>query len=304
MSSKFIIEKASKKKTKLRMALTGVGGAGKTVSALRLAQGLAEKVLMIDTEDSSSEFYVGRYNIKTFDIIRMKPPFYPSVFVDAITYAEEQNYDVIIIDSFSSPWAGSGGVLEIVDDVTKTSKSKNSFQAWNVGNKEQERLVQKILRSSAHIIACMRSKIGYESSENAAGKKVPVKIGLKPVQRDSVDYEFQVVFDIARENHYAIVSKDRTDLYNNDIPFLITQETGKKLIEWLNKGEQQTAINTDDFKYFMENIDRCGSLEELRSVYKESLDMGFDIEQNKKIIAKCGEKKKIIGSIDEQDISM
>lgn len=235
INNKNMFQKATRKKAKLRLAITGVSGSGKTYSALTLAKGLGGKIACIDTESCSASLYS---HLADFDVCELSSPFTPDRYIEAITQAEEAGYNVLIIDSMSAAWAGSGGVLEMVDDITKASKSKNSYMAWNQGSKEQEKLIQKILTSSLHVIACMRSKTAYELTDNGQGRKTPIKVGLQPIQRENTEYEFQVVFDISRDNHYAIASKDRTELFK-DTPFLITEKTGKTLLKWLDEGIEQ-----------------------------------------------------------------
>ena len=93
----------------------------------------------------------------------------------------------------------------------------------------------------------MRSKTAYEMQENEKGKKTPVKVGLAPIQRDGMEYEFTIVFDIDREKHYAVASKDRTNLFENQIE-VITPETGKMIRQWVEGGiEVKRPIRADKF---------------------------------------------------------
>lgn len=292
MMSKNTFKKATRKKAKLRLALTGVSGSGKTYSALMLAKGLGGKVACVDTEACSASLYS---HLLDFDVLELSAPYSPDKYIDAITAAEDAGYDVLIIDSLSAAWAGSGGVLEMVDEITRSSKSKNSYMAWSTGTKEQEKLIQKILTSSLHIIACMRSKTAYEIMDNGQGKKTPVKIGLQPIQRDNTEYEFQVVFDISRENHFSTVSKDRTELFN-DKPYLITPEIGHMLIEWLNKGDEAPKrIIRDTISFeLIDKINACNSAESLTKLYKESLPLMTSDSENKDLIRACGARKQEI----------
>ena len=259
-------------------------------SALMLAKGLGGRVACIDTEAGSASLYS---HLIDFDVLELCAPFSPDKYIDAITQAEEAGYNVLIIDSLSAAWAGSGGVLEMVDDITRASKSKNSYMAWAVGSKEQEKLIQKILTSSIHIICCMRSKTAYELTDNGQGRKTPIKVGLQPIQRDNTEYEFQVVFDIARDNHFATASKDRTELFA-DKPFLIDDKIGKKLIAWLDSGVEmpKPVVKNNIDMSLVERIQTCGSTDELNSIYKDSL--GFMTSENEKndLIKFCSMKKQ------------
>ena len=282
--------KAVRKKAKLRLALTGVSGSGKTYSALMLAKGLGGKIACIDTESCSASLYS---HLIDFDVLELSAPFSPDKYIHAITQAEEAGYNVLIIDSLSAAWAGSGGVLEMVDEITRSSKSKNSYMAWSTGSKEQEKLIQKILTSQIHIISCMRSKTAYELMDNGQGRKTPVKIGLQPIQRDNTEYEFQVVFDISRENHFATVSKDRTELFG-DSSFLINDKIGKRLIEWLDNGVEAPKVIIRDSldKSLLEKIRACASCEELNLLYKYSLPLITSDNEKNDLIKQCAVKKQ------------
>jgi hypothetical protein len=153
---------------------------------------------------------------------------------------EKAGYEVIIIDSLTHAWNAEGGVLDMVDRITMASKSKNSFQAWNQGTKQQNKLITTINDARLHVIACMRSKTEWTIMDSASGKKLPSKIGLAPIQREGVDYEFSIVFDLSREGHLASVSKDRTSLFTDETPFLITRDISKKILEWLEGGATST----------------------------------------------------------------
>lgn len=289
MIIKNIFSRATRKKAKLRLAITGVSGSGKTYSALVLAKGLGGKVAFIDTENCSASLYS---HLIDFDVMELSAPFIPEKYIEAIEQAEISGYSVLIIDSLSSAWSGSGGVLEIVDDITRSSKHKNSYMAWNEGSKKQEKLIQKILTSSLHIICCMRSKTAYDLVDNGQGKKVPVKIGLQPIQRDSVEYEFQVIFDLARENHFATVSKDRTNIFG-DSSFLIKKDTGKKLNEWLNSGVETPSIPDD----FVETIMACKTIVELSDHYRKLITYAITDVQRNDLLSSCAKRKKEIQAI-------
>ena len=73
----------------------------------------------------------------------------------------------------------------------------------------------------------MRSKMDYVQEKDDRGKTQIKKVGLAPIMRDGIEYEFTTVFDIAL-NHQAAVSKDRSGLFVDKI-FQITEETGAQL---------------------------------------------------------------------------
>lgn len=237
-----LFKKAERKKAYLKIAITGVSGSGKTYSALQLAQGLGGKIAMIDTENGSGELYS---NLCEYDVAPMAAPFTPSKYVNYIQEAEKAGYNVLIIDSLSHAWSGQGGVLEMVDKRAATSRTGNSYTAWKDITPEQNKMIEAILQSKMDIIVCMRSKQAYELVQNDKGKMVPMKIGLAPVQRDGLEYEFTVMFDISVEKHIATASKDRTGIFK-DWCDVITPDTGRMIRQWAESGaEAPVAINSD-----------------------------------------------------------
>lgn len=229
----------TREKAKLRMALTGVSGAGKTLGALYIAYGITNdwsKIAVIDTEHSRAKFYANRTDLQTgqFQHCSMGPPYSPERYKELVKEASDivGNDGVVIVDSFSHAWNNEGGVLDIKDRIASQS-NRNSYTAWNEAGKEQNSLVNTILSVPCHTIVTMRSKMDYIMAENNKGKMEPQKIGLAPVQRDDTEYEFDIVLDIGR-NHIATASKDTTflDKYGERI----TPELGKQLAAWLNDG--------------------------------------------------------------------
>ena len=229
-----LFRKATRSQAKLRLALTGTAGSGKTYSALLIAFGIGGKIAMIDTENGSGDLYS---SLGDYDICNINAPFDPKKYIQAIHDAETAGYDIIIIDSLTPAWNGEGGILEM--QGLRADKGKNSYTAWREVTPLHNALVDAILNSKCHIIATMRSKTEYAITENENGKKEIKKLGLAPIQRDGTEYEFGVIFDIA-SSHVASVSKDRTTLFDGQY-FTITPETGEKLRDWLNSGDVPTV---------------------------------------------------------------
>ena len=226
-----MFRKAERRKAKLRLALTGPAGSGKTYGALLIAQGLGGSIAMIDTENGSGDLYADTCD---YDVGTLTAPYSIQKYLEAIHEAEASGYDILIIDSLSHAWSGQGGLLDMHTQLTNNMKSGNSYTAWGKITPWQNRLIETMLSSSCHIIATMRSKTDYAMFQNDKGRTEIRKVGLAPVQRDGMDYEFTIVFDLSME-HTVTVSKDRTSLFDKQI-FEITPETGKKLREWLDSG--------------------------------------------------------------------
>jgi hypothetical protein len=227
-----MFKKAERKKAKLRLALSGTSGSGKTYGALQIAKGIGGKVAVLDTERGSASLYA---DMMDFDVVELGPPYEPERFIEVMDAAAKAGYDVLIIDSITHEWKGAGGMLEIVDNIARAKFRGNSYAAWNEGDKRHRRFVDAMLHSPMHIIVTMRSKAVYVEGERN-GKKTIQKQGAAPEQRDGIEYEFTAVLDLTVDGNLAVKSKDRTRLFGD--PFVITEDTGRQLREWLESGAE------------------------------------------------------------------
>ncbi|EIB7844583.1 ATP-binding protein [Salmonella enterica] len=256
-------EKSMRKKAKLRLALTGPSGSGKTYSALLVAKGIGGKIAFIDTEKGSASLYS---DIADFDVLELDPPFSPERFIEAIKSAEDAGYETLILDSITHEWGGVGGCLELVDTIAKAKYRGNSWSAWSEINPRHRLFLDAILRSPMHIIATMRSKTETAQVEENGRKKV-AKLGMKSEQRDGVEYEFTTVLDIAHETHHAIASKDRTKLFSNSDPVILGEDTGKRLLDWLESGINQ---HEEALKQFVCDAENAPDMETLKPLFEEA----------------------------------
>jgi hypothetical protein len=215
--------------SKLRLGIAGPAGSGKTYSALLIAFGIGGKVALIDTERGSGELYA---HLGEYDVCSITSPFEPEKYTEAVKTAESAGYGVIIIDSLSHAWSGEGGLLDLHGHLS--DRSGNSWAAWRKVTPKHNQLVEAMLQSPCHIIATMRSKMEYtQVTEN--GKTVVKKLGMNPIQRDGMEYEFTLFLDLDLD-HVASAGKDRTSLFDGKF-FKPNKETGRSLIRWLEEGK-------------------------------------------------------------------
>lgn len=232
-----LFKQAVRQVAKLRLALSGPSGSGKTYSALLIASGIVpiEKVAVVDTENGSANLYA---NLGTYSVLTLHPPYTPKKYIEAIHAAEQEGFELVIIDSLSHAWNGEGGLLEQKDKATDAKYKGNGWAAWREVTPEYNKLIETMLNSSCHIIATMRSKTEY-MQDDSNGRKRIVKVGAAPIQRDGIEYEFTVVFDLSID-HVATVNKDRTRLFDGQY-FVPTPDVGKTLKQWLDAGEPAPA---------------------------------------------------------------
>ena len=228
----FEIHRATKRRAKLRLGMSGPAGSGKTYSALLIAGGLGGRIGMIDTEHGSGDLYADLLP-EGYDVLQLTPPYSPARYIEAIHALEDAGVQTIIIDSLSHAWTGEGGSLDRQGKIA--DKSGNSWQAWRQVTPEHNALVEALLQSRCHIIATMRAKTEYvQEKDDRTGKSVVRKVGLAPVMRDGIEYEFTTFFELD-VHHMAFAGKDRTRLFDGTI-FKPDMETGHQLLAWLDSG--------------------------------------------------------------------
>ena len=226
-----MFHKATKEQAKLRLALAGPTGSGKTYSALQIGQNLVGdgRMAVIDTERGSASKYA---DIFDFDVTE-PTEFHPRECIRAVEAACEAGYTVIVIDSLSAFWSGKGGVLEQVDNEAAKSKSGSTFHAWRKGTPLQNQMVDAILSTNAHVIATMRSKMEHVQ-EKVNGKTVIRKVGMSPEQRKGIEYEFDVVGDM--DGAQMVVSKTRCPTLYDKVFDRPGKEFANALNDWLSDG--------------------------------------------------------------------
>lgn len=299
------LKKAERKKAKLKLGMSAPSGGGKTLGALLIAFGLMkekypklsdeelwEKIAIIDSENGSGELYVNLekagVQIGQYNAISLTPPFTPEKYTEAILLCHSEGIEVAIIDSTTHLWAGQGGALEQQGNAAK--RSGNSYTAWRDVTPALNKFVDSMLQTDIHIIATMRSKQEYvQEKDPTTGKTTVRKVGLNPVQRDGMEYEFTAFLEIDAE-HNAFGSKDRTGTVDQKY-FKISIETGRDFMKWLESGvdastptkviaeskvEVKVEIPVEDIKSLKTQVttlakEKSAIGEEVKTVVKELL---------------------------------
>lgn len=251
-STRLIIKKATKSDGRARVALDGPAGSGKTFTALELAHEFAKKtggrVLVIDTERGSAAKYAGEEYFGgtfEFDVLELMENQGPLVYCAALRMAADEGYAAVVVDSLSHAWVGRGGALEQVDSISSNSPSKNSYYAWRNVTPQHNLLVDTMLTSPFHLIVTLRVKTEYVEVQEGS-KKFYQRVGLASIQRDGLEYEFDVVGDIDLQ-HEIRVSKTRCrKLDAAHVQMTSAKGTGYEwfaatLVAWLSDGKPADA---------------------------------------------------------------
>jgi AAA domain len=247
VQDEFTPRKAVKSQVKLKLGLSGPSNAGKTEGALALATAFGSvtdatrkpRILLVDSENRSASLYADRYD---FDTIPLSAPYTPERYKKAMYQAIVGDYDWLIVDTISHEWEAEGGILRKKDRIDAANPNSNSFSNWNKVMPDHESFIEFIKQIPCHTICTMRSKQAYVLESNDKGKQKPRKLGMAPIQREGVDYEFSLVFDLEHPSHNATVSKNRTTLFTDGEPInLKNPVVAQEIRGWLEAG----AVLTD-----------------------------------------------------------
>lgn len=307
--AEFLLQPATRKAVAPKVILAGPSGSGKSLSALLLAAGMIDvrtdadwaDIVVADADNLSSTYYVDTaftvgdgvnepvecVTIGRFTLIDFKPPYHPDRWIKLINEVVEAKKKILILDNFSAEWEGDGGVL----DWTRRLGGRASD--WSVTDPAHNRVLDAIRKAPIPIIATLREKQAIEIMkvpDGRGGEKTEVrKLGMKPKQREGIEYEFDLQMSIAHDTHTASVGtgKDRTGLFSTRIPSVITPETGRTLANWAKSGDEPVGSRGWVARRAAAIRD-ARSIDELRDVFQKTNTQGaslLTVEQRNILIA-------------------
>jgi len=234
-------KKAIKTKSRLRLAIDGVSGSGKTFTALAIASGMGGPVALIDSEHGSASLYADRFEFDTVDLME----FQIENYIEALNAAAEAKYPIVIVDSTSHAW---DALVERVDRIANSMTGGNtSFRAWAQGTPLQKQLIEALLNYPGHVIVTCRSKTEYSIDKDDKGKTTINKVGTAAVQRAGFEYEFTMAMTMD-SSHIGRVTKDRTGKFQDKFITKPGKDFGQQLIAWLNEGAAPPTAPAKSFE--------------------------------------------------------
>ncbi|MCM3211646.1 AAA family ATPase [Bacillus licheniformis] len=285
----FQVTNAQREKEKAIVGFIGPSGSGKTAGALLVAYGMMReaypdasdkevwsKIGVVDTEHRRAKLYANLQfddvRIGSFKHIDFTPPYTTERYQMALEAIKEAGAEVVIIDSLSHNWAGEGGIVEKHGEM-----QGNSFQNWGKLAPETTKLIKTLTQNDVHILATLRTKTEYVVEPNSEGKMAPRKVGTKPVQKDEMEYEFMLNFNIGID-HLAETSKDNTRMFEGS-SFKLNPEVVRKLYQWLELGIDVKAE---------EEAERIRLIDEIKTIVAGNETAAqmieeFQIKANKKL---------------------
>lgn len=186
------------------------------------------RILLANTEGKRGYYYANEF---TYDIVDIDAPHNPEKYVELIEYAQNEGYDILILDSSSHEWEGKGGCLDL------HNQAGGNYQAWGKITPRHDKFIHAIADCEMHTIATMRGKDQYEMEKDQGGKTSVKKLGVGAKQRDGFEYEFTCTFLIDQKTSMSEAQKDNTHLFENEGAVLLSETHGKKLIQWANSGD-------------------------------------------------------------------
>jgi hypothetical protein len=228
---------ASRREAKPLIGLYSESGCGKTWSALLLARGFVGpqgRIGMIETEGGRGEAYVGRAPVGDYHARPIRGNFSPVEYGTAITEAEGDKLDALIIDSASHEWEGAGGVLSMAAD--NQAKGTKGVLVWQQPKMQHQRhfMLRLMQTPIPLVIVCMRAKYPMVEGRNARGEKEWVRSkDLEPKQADDILFEMFVHGWIDQEHRLHVTKytlPELADVIRDNEPISI--ETGQRLAAW------------------------------------------------------------------------
>jgi hypothetical protein len=204
---------------------------------------------VIDTESGRASHYADRF---AFDVAELREPFTPHAYAEAIAAADKAGYPVIVVDSTSHEYAGSGGILDMQEAEYQRMGARDSVKmtSWIKPKMEHKKMMQRLLQTRAHLILCFRAEEKIEIVKDANGKTqiVPKQgpagfRGWLPVCEKTMPYELTASFLLTadapgipkpiklQEQHRPLFPLDKE----------ITEESGRRIAEWAHGSSNNGA---------------------------------------------------------------
>ena len=230
-----MFKSVSSNNLKLVAGFIGPAGSGKTLSALRVARGLVGpngKIAVASTEQQAPAAY--RRDVE-FDMAELNPPYTMKALLNCVQNAKDGGYDVIIVDSLSNFYTGTGGLVDFHNEIM-IKDNKNNWQAWEDVQGWINKMWEKIRTSGIHVFLTLRTKTAYSVEKNDRGKDAPKKTGLAPIWKPDpgIEYELDCIMNINSKHYASFVSKRLRHL-NDQLVHEPDENFGNTLRAYLNE---------------------------------------------------------------------
>lgn len=229
------IRQAKREGSKVVLGVAGPSGSGKTLTGLYIAEGLAShpsKIGFLDTENKRGSLYADELSAP-FLIGDLYPPFSPERYAEAIKEFQDAGVEVLVIDSVTHEWEGTGGCIEIADAAGKLG--------WNQGKSRHKKFMNVLLQSNMHIIVCVRAR----EQMDFRNPSKPISLGIQPIQEKNFMFEMTGSILMFNEGTYqqhlkmpkALKAAFGDPQGQGGHQGYIGAEQGRAIKEWVESGE-------------------------------------------------------------------
>jgi len=245
MASVLNIRPAQREGARLLIGIAGTSGSGKTYTALQLAYGLADfnamKVGLLDTENRRGSLYAdiiknAAGEVQPFLIGDLDAPFSPARYTAALLEFQAAGVEVLVIDSVSHEWEGTGGCEEIAE-----RGARRGAKDWATAKGEHKKFMNALLASNMHVIVCIRAREKTDmKGKDADGKTVVKSLGIQPICEKNFMFEMSASVMMWAEGNAQTIAKCPEELR----PMVgrekgyITAADGKSLRDWVDGAKQ------------------------------------------------------------------
>lgn len=284
----------------LVIGLNSPSGAGKTVSAQRLALGFcggdAQKIMVVCAEQGRAKPSALQHGIRCGVL---DPPYSPERYIAVIRGVERMGMDVLILDGVSPEWEGEGGVTD------NPTGRKIRFSDWGGPKGRHKEFMRALLGAKIPLTICtLRTKQKMQQVKGGGqnGKDAVIDLGQQPIQEKDFPYEMAVQIMFTRDGHYDPRAQPPEYKVPGHLRHVfdgsqITEETGRLL------REASEAI------YSMGQADAASGFRELYEVARRaaleggingyrSFHSGLSGDQKRALMPKHEELKRIANDAD------
>lgn len=223
-----------RKQRPARILLDGPPGAGTTYTSLALATSIGNRVAVIDAQRGRSSVYASTF---TFDTVPPLSYCSPDALITMLAHCADQGYDTVVVSQLSAFWASSGGVWEQVSRASKRgSSSAGKWSAWDEVRPVERQMLDALLGYPGHVIATVRDKLEYVAEPDEYGRITRRIVGLAPVGRDGMEYDWDLVATMDHSHNLVVVRAPCEDLAGS-----VESQPGarfaSRIRDWLDQGE-------------------------------------------------------------------
>ena len=293
------IRKAERMEAPVLIALCGQSGSGKTRTALEIARGMVEKpseIGFLCTENHRGSLYADVWkdiwqDDCQFVLGDLFAPFSPRRYAEAIKEFEESGVKILIIDSVSHEWMGTGGC----EDIAMQSKlDGKKTEDWKKAKYEHKKhFMNALLYSKIHIICCVRAT----EKTDFKNPSLPVSLGIQPICEKNFMFEMLASVMLSNQGKECSFIKVPDFLQEAFKPKngYLGYHTGQAIRDWVLNGKKQSEKLKASIQKCFESAEQ--GIEKFRLSWKDNIK-GLNESDTKTLLDMSSQFKAIAEAFD------